>query len=797
MLDADTKRRIDSLRDILVGIIPNPQTQIDHITTGLIYKFIYDMDQESISMGGKASFFSKDYGKYSWEKLFDSKLGGAELVRLYRDAVESFYLNPSAPVLFRDIFKNASSPTTNPAVLKMFLKEINEFEYSNSETLGNAFEYLLSFMGSQGDAGQFRTPRHIIDFVVEIINPQKNETILDPACGTAGFLISAYKHILLNQLSAAEKKKVTSNIHGYDITPEMVRLSQVNMYLHNFVNPNIHEYDTLTSEDRWNDYYNIILANPPFMTPKGGIQPHNRFGVESNRAEVLFTDYILEHLKPEGRAGIIVPEGVIFQKGNAYKELRKQLIQSALVAVISLPAGVFNPYSGVKTSILILDKNLNKKTKNILFIKVENDGFDLGSQRRPIKDNDLPKALKKYLLFLESIEKNNEISDCVLLTKDELLNSTDISLNYQRYLIADELNTEYEIKDINEYVDFQRGSTITQKEVTFGDIPVIGAGQQIAYFHNVFNRIENSITISSSGAYAGYVDFHEHKIYASDCFTVITKSDALNQKFLFYLLKSRQKDIYKFQTGGGQPHVYSKDFSNFKIPLPPIKIQEDLVVELDAYQLIIDACNKILNNYKPSFEINSDWEKVKIGDVVRISRGASPRPINDFLTDSEGVNWIKISDATKSSKYIYETKEKITLDGATHSKYVEEGDFILSNSMSFGRPYIMKIKGCIHDGWLLLKFDKNIINEDFFYYVLSSQFVYTQFKNSATGGVVNNLNIDLVANCSIPLPSIDVQKQIATKLEVERKNIEGVESILINYTNKINNRMNSVWGILH
>jgi type I restriction enzyme M protein len=199
MLDVDTKKRIDSLRDILVGIVPNPQTQIDHITTGLIYKFIYDMDQESISMGGKASFFAGDYEKYSWNKLFDSKLGGSELSKLYRDAVESFYVNPNAPELFRDLFKNASSPTTNAPVLKMFLKEINEFKYSNSETLGNAFEYLLSFMGSQGDAGQFRTPRHIIDFIVDIINPQKNESVLDPACGTAGFLISAYKHICKNK----------------------------------------------------------------------------------------------------------------------------------------------------------------------------------------------------------------------------------------------------------------------------------------------------------------------------------------------------------------------------------------------------------------------------------------------------------------------------------------------------------------------------------------------------------------------------------------------------------------------
>ena len=126
----------------------------------------------------------------------------------------------------------------------------------------------------------------------------------------------------------------------------MVRLSLVNLYLHGFADPHIYEYDTLTTQDRWNEYADVILANPPFMSPKGGIKPHNRFSVQSKRSEVLFVDYMAEHLTPSGRAGIIVPEGIIFQSQTAYKELRKMLVEESLVAVVSLPAGVFNPYSG-------------------------------------------------------------------------------------------------------------------------------------------------------------------------------------------------------------------------------------------------------------------------------------------------------------------------------------------------------------------------------------------------------------------------------------------------------------------
>lgn len=150
---------------------------------------------------------------------------------------------------------------------------------------------------------------------------------------------------------------------GYDISPDMVRLSKVNLYLHGFPSPTIFEYDTLSSEEKWDENFDVMLANPPFMSPTGGIRPHKRFSVQANRSEVLFVDYILEHLRPNGRAGIIVPEGIIFQSATAYKALRKLLIEDGLLAVVSLPAGVFNPYAGVKTSILLFDNGLAKKNE--------------------------------------------------------------------------------------------------------------------------------------------------------------------------------------------------------------------------------------------------------------------------------------------------------------------------------------------------------------------------------------------------------------------------------------------------
>lgn len=630
MLDTDTKRRIDSCRDILVGKVPDPKSQVEQITIALIYKFMDDMDAQSEEFGGKRSFFVNGFEKYSWSKLLAPSMGGQDTLNLYSEAIGKMTENTHLPALFRDIFKNAYLPYRDPETLKAFLKEIDGFSYDHSERLGDAFEYLLSVLGSQGDAGQFRTPRHIIDFIVRVINPQKHERILDPACGTAGFLISAWKHILNqnkehkpgDKLTPDERNKLAANIHGYDISPDMVRLSLVNLYLHGFTNPHVDEYDTLTSEDKWNEHADVILANPPFMSPKGGIKPHKRFSIQATRSEVLFVDYIHEHLSPNGRAGIIVPEGIIFQSGTAYKALRKLLVQNSLVAVVSLPAGVFQPYSGVKTSILILDKRLAKQTDKVLFVKVSNDGFALGAQRRPIDQDDLPTAeVELQRFFADPIGyESKEIAQAV--ERGRLLESTDLSLSGERYK---ELGT----------------------------------------------------------------------------------------------------------------------------PL-------------------------------------SRYEHVKLGEICLIERGASPRPIQEFITDSEdGVNWVKIGDASANDKFIRSTKEKIKPEGASKSRRVAPGDFLLSNSMSFGRPYIMATEGCIHDGWLLLREDGRRITKDFLYWALSSEHVYRQFKRAATGGVVNNLNSQLVRDVEIPLPPIEIQREIVAEIESYQRIIDGARQVVESYTPRI------------
>ena len=446
MLDSETKSRIDNCRNILVGKVPDPKSQVEQITIALIYKFMDDMDAEAEELGGVRTFFAGKFARFGWPQLMAPSLGGFEVLALYSEAISKMNENPGVPELFRDIFKNAYLPYRDPETLKSFLKEINTFSYDHSERLGDAFEYLLSVLGSQGDAGQFRTPRHIIDFMVEVLAPQKHETILDPACGTAGFLISAWKHILKANTSAGakvagdkltpdERARLARNIKGYDISPDMVRLSLVNLYLHGFADPDVEEYDTLTQDDKWNELADVILANPPFMSPKGGIKPHKRFTVAASRSEVLFVDYMAEHLTATGRAAIVVPEGIIFQSGTAYKALRKMLVDTSLVAVVSLPAGVFNPYSGVKTSILFLDKRVHKQTDKVLFVKVQNDGYNLGAQRRAVVDSHLPEAtrlLSSWMVVPEKFEGDGVMAQAV--DRARIGESGDFNLSGERYV---------------------------------------------------------------------------------------------------------------------------------------------------------------------------------------------------------------------------------------------------------------------------------------------------------------------------------------------------------------------------
>lgn len=637
MAKQNFNKQIDAVRDTIVGKIPMLNSQVEQITMALLYKFMDDMDQESIDFGGNATFFSGDYEKYSWKRIMSNSKRAQERYNLYTEALEKFYINPSLPDTFREVFKNANVPYKDPETLTNFLRQINNnFDYKNSERLGDAYEYLLSLLGSQGDLGQFRTPRHLIDFIVDIVSPSKDDEILDPACGTAGFLISAYKYILAsnkdenekNNLTFEEQKNILKNITGYDIEPSMVRIAEMNLFLHGASEPKIYEYDTLTMDDRWNDKFDVILANPPFMTPTGGIRPHNKFDINASRSEVLFVDYIVNHMRSKGKAGIIIPDTILFSNvSSSYKSLRKIICENGLYAIVSLPAGVFKPYAkDVKTSILFFDKSY--KTNLIYYITVNHDGYTLTDTRKPTKKNDLPVATSTLKKIKYCIEEKKEFINDFKINVDTidktLLENNDYILLANKYNNIRRENTKYDYKKLGIFIEENKNKA---KEQNF---PVWSVSNKIGFvdteeFHSekvassdiknykVINK--NYFAYNPSRINVGSIALNKTEsigcvspMYVS--FKII-KPEELNEEYLLTLLKSDEfKNIINNEAYGAvRKQLRFSDLKNIEIPVPSYDEQ------LKIANLIKHKNNEIALLNKKIENVNSEINKI-IDEVI-------------------------------------------------------------------------------------------------------------------------------------------------------------------------------------
>ncbi len=826
MLDSATRKRIDDCRDILVGKLPDPKAQIEQITIALIYKFMDDMDKEAMELGAAAKFFSGPFEKYSWDKLFDARVTAYEMLSLYSDAISSMDKNPNIPQLFRDIFKNAFLPYRDPETLKLFLKTIGEFKYTHSEKLGDAFEYLLSVMGSQGDAGQFRTPRHIIDFLTAIVDPQKTDTILDPACGTAGFLISAFKYLMQNGqgLTPDERRRIIGNFRGYDISPDMVRLSLVNLYLHGFPDPHIFEYDTLTSEERWNETFDVILANPPFMSPKGGIRPHKKFSVSSNRSEVLFVDYIAEHLNPGGRAGIIVPEGIIFQSGGAYKELRKMLVDNYLYAVVSLPAGVFNPYSGVKTSILLLDKEFAKTNDEILFVKIDNDGFGLGAQRNSVKGSQLEQAIALLHAFkagnLDNAQAERSRSLAHSVPKAEIAKNGDYNLNGERYRKQIISNTVYSLKPIEELFELIRNGrnvdqtdeigkyrvtriqTIADKTVDLEKTKWTNDEVPDDYFMQegdiLLSHINSFEHLAKSAIFTG---ISEKVVHGTNLIRFKPNKNKIVPEYASAIFKSGffiEKAKTFAQKAVNQASLRVADLKLIQIPLPPLSIQEEIVAEIEGYQKIIDGARMVVENYKPRIDIDPEWEMVELGEVCEINPKKSE--LKSFAEDLE-VAFVPMVDLNENSIEFKPKQTRTLMEVIKGYTYFREEDVLLAKvTPCFENGKAGIAKGLVNDigfgssEYFVLRPNNKVLSEWIYFNVTTASF-REQGRQRMTGtGGLQRVPPDFVKSFPIPLPDIETQHQIVARIEKEQELVNASKQLISLFEQKIKDRIARVWG---
>ncbi|MEW5926231.1 MAG: N-6 DNA methylase [Gemmatimonadota bacterium] len=857
MLDIETKRRIDTARDILVGKVPDPKSQVEQITIALIYKFMDDMDAEAEELGGSRTFFADGFSRYGWAKLMRSGLGGHEVLNLYAEAIGKMPENPGIPPLFRDIFKNAYLPYRDPETLRAFLKVIDEFEYDHSERLGDAFEYLLSVLGSQGDAGQFRTPRHIIDFIVSIVDPQKHETVLDPACGTAGFLISAYKHILRANSSPAgvlanggepdenaaldssrippargdlltpdERGRLAANFKGYDISPDMVRLSLVNLYLHGFTDPHIAEYDTLTSDERWNEYADVILANPPFMSPKGGIKPHNRFSVQSKRSEVLFVDYMAEHLTPGGRAGIIVPEGIIFQSQTAYTQLRKMLVEDYLVAVVSLPSGVFNPYSGVKTSILILDKALAKHAGTVGFFKIANDGFNLGAQRRPIEKDDLPQArveIAEYLRRLRARESLEEFQPTLglVVSKEKIVASGEYNLTGERYRENGRPNRSFPLVALGDASLFRVESGGTPRSdvdeywgggiswATLIDLPPTDFISQITTTHRTISDRglresaaklipENSVIVSTR-ATIGRIAINRVPVATNQGFKNVVIEDMARAvpEYVALVLTKLVPTMREWATGGTFPEISKSKFCELEIPLPPLEVQKEIVAEIEGYQRVIDGARAVVNSYRPQITSRPDWPMVELGNIASTQYGLSV----PLKAEGSGFRIFRMNEIVNGRCVDGGSMKVAEITRDEFEKYrLFPGDLLFNRTNSFehvGRTGIFELEGeyCFASYLIRLSVDRQRADPKYVNAFMNSEAFQTGIKQFASRAIgQSNINAKSLLSYPIPLPTPETQRAIVAEIAAEQALVNTNRELVARFERKIQATLARVCG---
>jgi type I restriction enzyme M protein len=463
------RQKVDQLMDILwAGGVNNPMDSIEQLSYLIFLRLMSERDEEYAALSKRYSrIFTGEWAKYAWGNFVT--LTGDQLFDAVRSAIEKLHELPGMSETGKLLFNRATLKIYDRPTLRAVIQVINDMDLTEHEGIdlkGDMYEYLLSKLSTSGTNGQFRTPRHIIDLIVTLVDPQPDEYIVDPACGTAGFLVSAFNHIKrqhtskseLNQgrltgdqLTSAQWRFIENNAFtGYDNDANMVKIAILNLFLHKLEKANLIFLNPLTM-GIGNPYpgrtFDVLLANPPFA---GKIQQESvlvDLNLNTRATELLFVKWFVDHLSPTGRAGLIVPNGVLFGGTNAAVKIRELLIEHGLQAIINLPSGVFKPYSGVGTAILILDKKKAKRKEDdfIWFYDITADGFSLDDKRTEVQANDIPDVIAKW-------QGREEGPNSYRVPRAKILESEDRSLAAGRYkpVIAQAANHDIPQDILNE-----------------------------------------------------------------------------------------------------------------------------------------------------------------------------------------------------------------------------------------------------------------------------------------------------------------------------------------------------------
>ena len=450
MITGELRNKVDKIWEVFwTGGITNPLEVIEQFTYLL---FIKQLDDVETTKENEASFLGVDYQgifpeecqKYRWSRF--KNLGDAqEIYNLVLNEVFPFIknLHGDGDSAYSKYMGDAIFKVPTPAMLTKLIDGIDGLELGDSDSKGDLYEYLLSKVATAGTNGQFRTPRHIIKMMVELVEPNPADIICDPTMGSAGFLVEAQEYLRKHEADLFLNEKLREHFnndmfYGFDMDRTMLRIGAMNMLLHGVDNPKIEYRDSLSENNTDSEKYTLVLANPPF---KGSLDYESVSAdllkvCKTKKTELLFLALFIRMLKNGGRAAVIVPDGVLFGSSKAHKQIRKEIIDNhKLEAVISMPSGVFKPYAGVSTAILVFTRTGAGGTDQVWFYDMKADGYSLDDKRQPVPESDIEDIITRFH-NRENEKERKRTEQSFFVDADEIReNDFDLSINKYKEII--------------------------------------------------------------------------------------------------------------------------------------------------------------------------------------------------------------------------------------------------------------------------------------------------------------------------------------------------------------------------
>lgn len=698
------------------------------------------------------------------------------------------------------------------SILKEIMGKLDPLTLTDvdSDVKGDAFEYFLkASTATKNDLGEYFTPRHIVKTMVRLVNPQIGEKVYDPFCGTGGFLIESFRHIHNNMPRNATTEKMLreNTIYGNEIT-NTARITKMNMILagdghsgigmkDSLVNP-IDGKEILTDKDgnKYTNGFDVVLANMPYsQKTKHG----NLYDLPSANGDSICVQHCMKaisSLSENGRMALVVPEGFLFRKDLA-KTREYLLNNSELQSVISLPQGVFLPYTGVKTNIIYATKINQKipasqKRKNYWYFDVKSDGYTLDNHRRKLdSSSDLAKYEEYRKLDDEQKEDMLQVGFEIIPIDKVCKNSfVLVGSKYREKVIY---NGKYTEVALSEILDYEQPTAYIVENTNYNDdyaTPVLTAGQTfiLGYTNEntgIFNSPLPVIIFDDFTTATKLVDF-PFKVKSSAMKILKVDKNKADIRYVYYTMQGLTFDssIHK--------RYWIEEYSKLQIPLPPLDLQKQIADEIEGYQNIINGARAIIENYKPIPKIPNDCKKVKISDLCNsVLGGGTPSTLNKELWNGN-IPWITSADIDENNNIT--TRKSITKLGIENStsKIIPQNNIIVASRVGLGKIAINDFDVAINQDLQGLMICKDKVLPS--YFVFAYSLLVKEIMNRSQGTTIKGITKDELLELDLPLPSIEIQKQIVSQIKTEQALIEPSRQLIEVFTKKIQDKISEIFS---